>query len=101
MNMNERYKDYIPKQNQDNMGKILKEKRKSMQLTIKDVAKKIGMTYQQLWQIEEGAQNASIFTLESIAKFYSIPMQTIIRLNFKNSAAYKNYLKLMKEYAGK
>lgn len=70
-------------------------------MSVKEVAKKLGITYQCLWQIEETERVASIETLEKISVFYYIDMPTLIELNFKNSHAYKIHTANLEHYKRK
>lgn len=70
-------------------------------MSVKDVAKKLNVTYQCLWQIEETERVASVETLEKLSVFYYIDMLTLLELNFKNSQAYKIHNANMEFYRTK
>ena len=83
------------------LGKLLKFRRTGYNMSVKDVAKKLNVTYQCLWQIEETERVASVETLEKLSVFYYIDMLTLLELNFKNSQAYKIHNANMEFYRTK
>ncbi len=83
------------------LGKLLKFRRNGWKMTVKEVAEKIGVTYQCLWQIEETERVASVDTLEKLSKFFYFDMVQLLELNYKNTQAYKRHTETVEFYKRK
>lgn len=83
------------------LGKFLKFRRNGWKMTVKEVAEKIGVTYQCLWQIEETERVASVDTLEKLSKFFYFDMVQLLELNYKNTQAYKRHAETVEFYKRK
>lgn len=83
------------------LGKLLKFRRTGWKMTTKEVAQKIGVSYQCLWQIEETEKVTSIDTLEKLSKFFYFDIIQLIELNYKNTRAYKRHAETIEFYKRK
>jgi hypothetical protein len=80
------------------LGKLLKFRRSGWNLTIKEVAEKIGVTYQCYWQIEETERVASVETLEKLSKLFYFDMVDLLELNYRNTKAYQLHASTVEHY---
>jgi transcriptional regulator with XRE-family HTH domain len=83
------------------LGKLLKFRRNGWKMSVKEVAEKIGVTYQCYWQIEETDRVASADTLEKLSKFFYFDMVELLELNYKNTQAYKRHIETVEYYKRK
>ena len=70
--------------NDVNVGKILKEVRKSKNLTQEDVARVLGVGRSSIVQLEQGARKISAEELFKLEKFYNIELHNYITIDNEN-----------------
>lgn len=63
------------------LGKFLRERRQELGLSVKDVAKRSGLTESAIYMIERGERSAERFdTIEGLAEAYKVEPNEIARL---------------------
>ena len=69
-----------------NLGKKVRYYRTKNELTLKDLAEKIGVTPSLLSQIEHGKASPSLGTLKSLADVFNVPIGILFEMNGRPTA---------------
>ncbi len=86
--------------NYKNIGKRIKEERKTLKLTQKDLAKRAGIDFRFLGNIERGVSKPSLDTIVKISRALDMPLDILVAENItyknppENSAITKEIVRL-------
>ena len=75
-----RTKDIIPKVKIDNLASNIKKQRHSLNLTQKELAKKIGVRQEKISKFEKGHAIPDIFQMQNIASALNTTIDTLLNL---------------------